>query len=333
MTEDANIVQFDTGAEAALADDAPLGTSQGHQPLRDRARTALHRQGVSQAAAAREIGTSPSALNQWLQGKYAGANAEIDDKVEKWLAAIERRDETDGSMPEAPRFFRSPSADKIVNALTYGQMAGDIVCIYGGPGVGKTVSLRHYQDSNPAVWIATMAPDSAPVVPALEEIAEAVGLRDLGGGGRRIARAIRRKIEGTRGLLIIDEAQHLSVAALEELRSIHDATGVGLALVGNEAVYARLTGGNRASHFAQLFSRIGVRLFVKRPVVGDVKALAAAWGVKGKAELDLLNQMASKPGALRGATKALMLAAMTGGRDTITVAGLRQAWSNLGAQE
>lgn len=333
MTEDANIVQFEAATEVPLADDAPVTAGNGRLSLPDQVRSALHRQGVSQAAAAREIDTSASALNQWLQGKYKGDIPALEAKVEIWLAALDRRDETDGSMPEAPRFFRSPSADKIINALTYGQMAGDIVCIYGGPGVGKTVSLRHYQDCNPAVWIATMAPDSAPVVPALEEIAEAVGLRDLGGGGRRIARAIRRKIEGTRGLLIIDEAQHLSVAALEELRSIHDATGVGLALVGNEAVYARLTGGNRASHFAQLFSRIGVRLFVKRPVVGDVKALAAAWGVKGKAELDLLNQMASKPGALRGATKALMLAAMTGGRDAITVTGLRQAWSNLGAQE
>src|ERR1035437_1267786 len=53
---------------------------------------------------------------------------------------------------------------------------------------------------------------------------------------------------GTGGLLVIDEAQHLSVAALDQIRSIHDATDLGIALVGNQQVYARLTGGNRAAY-------------------------------------------------------------------------------------
>lgn len=300
---------------------------------RSRAKDALHQSGLSQAAAAKEIGISPPTLNQWLNGKYLGNNEEIEEKVERWLDAQARQFDVSSRMPGKLGFFSSPSSQKILDTLAYAQMAGDIVCVYGGPGVGKTVTLRQYRDTNPATWIATMAPDSAPVVPALEEVAEAVGLRDAAGGARKIARAVRRKVEGTRGLLIIDEAQHLSVAALEELRSIHDATGIGLALVGNEAVYARLTGGTRASHFAQLFSRIGSRLFISRPTIGDVRALAAAWGVKGKAEMDLLQQMASKPGALRGVSKVLALASMSAGGAEITVAALRHAWSNLGAQE
>ncbi len=330
MTEETNIVHIDRPAEVGTDVDTLVTVPTN---ARDRMRDAMRQTGLSQAAAAREIGISPSALNQWLQGKYAGANDEIENKVETWLSARGRQNDAAGAMPAIPTFFRSPSSQKILDTLAYGQMAGDIVCIYGGPGVGKTVSLRQYRDTNPAVWIATMAPDSAPVVPALEEIAEAVGIRDAAGGARKIARAIRRRVEGTRGLIIIDEAQHLSVPALEEMRSIHDATGVGLALVGNEAVYARLTGGTRASHFAQLFSRIGSRLFISRPTIGDVRALAAAWGVKGKAEMDLLQQMASKPGALRGVSKVLAHATMSGGGAEITVAALRHAWSNLGAQE
>jgi len=330
MTEETNIVHIERpeAVETDVDTLVSIPTS-----ARDRMREAMRQAGLSQAAAAREISISPSALNQWLQGKYAGSNEEIEAKVENWLSARGREDAAAGGLPAIPAFFRSPSSQKILDTLAYGQMAGDIVCIYGGPGVGKTVSLRQHRDTNPSVWIATMAPDSAPVVPALEEVAEAVGIKDASGGARKIARAIRRRVEGTRGLLIIDEAQHLSVAALEQMRSIHDATGIGLALVGNEAVYARLTGGTRASHFAQLFSRIGSRLFISRPTIGDVRALAAAWNVKGKAELDLLQQIASKPGALRGVSKVLAYAAMSGGEAEITVSALRHAWSNLGAQE
>ncbi len=330
MTEETNIVHIERPVPTESDTDTLVSVPTS---ARDRMREAMRQAGLSQAAAAREVGISPSALNQWLQGKYAGSNEEIESKVENWLSARGREDDGSGALPAVPAFFRSPSSQKILDTLAYGQMAGDIVCIYGGPGVGKTVSLRQYRDTNPSVWIATMAPDSAPVVPSLEEVAEAVGIKDAAGGARKIARAIRRKVEGTRGLLIIDEAQHLSVAALEQMRSIHDATGIGLALVGNEAVYARLTGGTRASHFAQLFSRIGSRLFISRPTIGDVRALAAAWNVKGKAELDLLQQIASKPGALRGVSKVLAYAAMSGGGAEITVSALRHAWSNLGAQE
>lgn len=327
MTEDANIVHM----PAADDDDAHVS---GELTLRDRVRQALHVDGLSQAAAAHEIGISPAALSQWLQNKYTGRNEQVAASVEIWLSARARRDQARSAMPETPRFFRSPSAEKIVNTLSYGQMAGDIVCIYGHPGVGKTVTLRHYRQTNPNVWIATMAPHSSGLVTALEEVAEAVGLRDVSGGARKIARSIRRKVEGTRGLLIIDEAQHLSVAALEEMRSIHDATGIGVALVGNPDVYARLTGGSRSMQFAQLFSRIGMRVFLARPTVGDVRALAQAWGVKGKAEIALLREIASEPGALRGASNVLALASMAGAAEGgITVQMLHQARANLGAQE
>ena len=299
--------------------------------LRERVRTAIDADGINQRKVAREAGLSQPTLTQWLGGKYPGDNASIEAKLEKWLLARVRRDAA--NRPKGPQWFSSPSADKVLDALSQCQIVGDIVCVYGGPGVGKTVTLRHYQRKNPAVWIATMAPDCAGVIPALEEIAEAVGLRETVQGARRLARAIRKKIEDTAGLLIIDEAQHLSVAALEEVRSIHDATGIGLALVGNESVYSRLTGGTRSSHFAQLFSRIGARLYLRRPTVDDVDALAEAWNVKGHDEIDFLKQIATKPGALRGCTKTLMLASMSREKGSLTIQQLRQAWQNLGAQE
>ena len=49
-----------------------------------------------------------------------------------------------------------------------------------------------------------------------------------------MSRAIASRIRDTEGLLIVDEAQNLGHAPLEELRALHDETECGLALLGND---------------------------------------------------------------------------------------------------
>ena len=59
-------------------------------------------------------------------------------------------------------------------------------------------------------------------------------------------------------MIIIDEAQHLTVRALNHIRCLADESGIGICLIGNEDVYSKLKGTGKAD-FAQLFSRIGMR--------------------------------------------------------------------------
>ena len=92
---------------------------------------------------------------------------------------------------------------------------------------------------------------------------------------------ILQHLRGRECLLIIDEAQHLMLPALESLRNIHDATECGHVLMGNEAVYSRLSG-RRSAEFAQLYSRVGSVLKLENPLPSDTTALARQWGVKEK---------------------------------------------------
>lgn len=327
----------DVGADL-LKRVAPLaaeGDSQGDLFLREEVAQTIAADGLRQAQVGRESGVPASTLNQWLKGNYAGDNSAIDAKLRLWIDQRKRQSDGAALLPKVPEFCRTPTAEKIVGACAMAQMMGDLTAVYGGPGVGKTTALRHYRKTRPNVWIATMAPDCSAVVTALQEIADAVGLRDTarGGGARALAREIRKRLEETKGLLAIDEAQHLSFQALEEVRSIHDATGVGVALIGNETVYSRLTGGSRRTEFAQLFSRIGIRLSLKRPVQGDVDALAQAWGVQGRDETAFLRTISQKAGALRGVTKTCLLARMAAGEEALTLKRLQDAWANLGAAE
>jgi len=319
---------------ASTAQDKPEVAAEGLSPdeLRHEVRRLISTEGYSQAQIARESANSPTALSQWLDDKYAGNSRNVEAKLQKWLDAKVEREEFAGTRPTGPGYFITPSSKRIMDCLAHAQFAGDMVEIIGVPGSSKTTSARRYQERNPNVWLSTMAPHAAGVVPALEEVAEALGLRDVGGGARGLSRAIRRRINGSGGLLIVDEAQHLSLQSLEEIRSIHDANGMGLALMGSEHLHGRLTGGTRAPQLAQLFSRIGMKVHLRKVMRGDVEALCSAWGIADKEARGYVEQVALKPGALRQATKVVRLAAARAKATNapVTVDLLQAAWSLLG---
>lgn len=287
--------------------------------------------GISRNAIGREAGISSGAVSAFLSGTYKADMLPLAQKLDAWLTASLAREQA--KLPAAPAWIETPTAQRIMTALSYAQMASDLACIYGAAGVGKTATLHHYAQATPNVWIATMTPATASAATCLEEVCEAVGLRDASGGAARMQRALINRLRDTRGLLAIDEAQHLSVSALETIRSLHDATGIGLAILGNETVYARITGGTRAANFAQLFSRIGKRLRVQRPTDKDVRELLDAWKIDGREEREISERIALAPGGLRGLTKTLRLASMLAQGKTPGAQEIRAAWRDLGGEQ
>ena len=120
---------------------------------------------------------------------------------------------------------------------------------------------------------------------------------------------IREKLEGTNKVIIIDEAQHLQLRSLEEIRTWADANpitgqqGVGIALIGNTEVYTRMVGKQEA-RFAQLFSRIRMnRYYSTRKVTEqDVAKLFPKLAEEGrKKELTFLHGISQSKWGIRGA--------------------------------
>ncbi len=296
----------------------------------------IERSGLSQAGAAKEAGLSASILNQFLREKYPGDNGAVAETLMRWLNTRRDGATIKTYLPEAPKWIETPTARRIMDALTYAQLAGDIACIYGGAGLGKTSAIEHYAETHSAVWVVTATPATASVGVILEEIALALGMRDFALHPARLHRDVVKRLRGTQGLLVVDEAQHLTIQALEAIRSLHDATRLGLALCGNATVYGRLTGGARSDNFAQLFSRIGKRVALTRPAAADVGALARAYRVDGAEEIAALQEIAKRPGALRSVAKTLRLAAMYAAGKVppveIRIDEIRAAWSELGGE-
>lgn len=262
---------------------------------------------LTQARLSRESGVSSATVSQFLGQTYPGDLSAIAAKLARWLASLAERNRA-AALPAAPGWVETKQAARIFGALRYAQIGSDIVVIYGPAGVSKSETCRHYAKVSPNTFVVTMTPAQGGLTAALSAVYEAVGLKEARLTAAAMNRLICQRLRGSEGLLIIDEAQHLGHLALDQLRSIHDATGIGLALVGNEQVFTVMSGGQRAVYLDRLHSRVGKWLGLKGPAESDIDALIKAWQINDTSCRAQIRAVAQRPGALRVLTKVLRLA-------------------------
>ncbi|NNG04757.1 MAG: AAA family ATPase [Inquilinus sp.] len=299
----------------------------------DKVRSAIEEEGLTQAKVAKELGIAASSLSQILNGSYQGSKTEMGAKLGQWLARRNRQHRATAVMPALPNYIETPTAVLVRGALDYAHLFQDISVVFSGAGLGKTTAAREYARRNTGnVFQVTVTPDCASAPVFLQEVGIALGLRDAPLHPAQLRREIVRRLRGSNGLLIVDEAQHLTVQALEAARSIHDLAEVGMALLGNAKVYERIHGANRQREdFAQIFSRIGRKLKLVRPKRGDIHEIAKGFGVEEKAAVAYLETIAEHPGALRGVVKTIRLAFVmaVGQQSEVRLHHLKAAWHNL----
>lgn len=303
------------------------------EATRAQVRAIMAAENLSQADIARDAGIKYGTFTGWMAGNENLDNSKHTATVQIWMTARADNQVRRAKVPQVPGYQPTPSSEAFLDTLQFAQIAPEISVIAGGAGIGKTTAIRQYQATHPNVWVATMSPASASVNAMMKEVCDVIGITEK--SATELVRAIGRRVEGKGGLLIIDEAQHLSTAALEQLRSFYDIYDVGIALVGNETVYSRLDGAGAKGGFAQLFSRVGMRITQIRPKPQDMCALIAAWEVTDRDEIKTLKAIASKPGALRAMTKCLQLASMlaAGSDEPRAIKHIKAAYSRLSTND
>lgn len=264
---------------------------------------------VSQNQLAKEVGVNAGALSAFLNGKYQGDNEEMKIKLKAFL---DRQATKAKAFVEAPSFIETATARQIWNTLQFAQLANCFTTVYGASGVGKTKAIQQFAQNQANTWLITASPARSTLSEVLYEIALSLGINDAPKRKGNLIRLIQRKITGTNGLLIIDEADHLPYEALEELRILQEEAGIGLVLVGNDKVYTRMKGGIHPSHeYARLWSRVAKNTSIQKVKKADIHAIANAWGLRQDADvLKIMESITEKGGGLRSLTQTLRLAGM-----------------------
>lgn len=265
--------------------------------------------GITQAKLAKETGINSGALSAYLNESYKGNSAEIEAKL---TAYFNRQEAKVREFVEAPPFIETATAKQIFKTLEFAQIANCMATIYGASGVGKTKAIQQFANRYANVWLVTASPSRSSLSEILYEIALELNINDAPRRKGMLARLIARKIKGTEGLLIIDEADHLPYEALEELRIMQEEANIGLVLVGNDKVYTRMKGGISPHHeYARLWSRIAKNTSIQKTKQADTKAVAKAWGLAEDQEaLKVMQAITETGGGLRILTQTLRLAGM-----------------------
>lgn len=309
-------------------DTTPQGMNDDDR-LRHRVRELIAGQRLSLASISKRANIAQSTLHAWMTDSYRGDVGKVSERVRLWLDAQEALSSASRFASASVPFAETPTARMILDVFEYAQSTADVGVVVGAAGLGKTMAASHYARTRPSVWHLTVDPSLRRAYGMLSYIADALGVTET--RTDRISRAISARLIGSEGLLIIDEAQHLTTDGMDQLRSLHDRAQIGLVIMGNQGVWTRLDGGGRKAQFAQLFSRVGMRLTRDKSSTADIEAILDAAGIEEADQRKMLRVIAGKPGALRGMIKTLRLArmvTMAAGED-LSVTAISAAFGRL----
>ncbi|MEG0304339.1 MAG: AAA family ATPase [Oscillospiraceae bacterium] len=275
-------------------------------------------QGHSQAETAKQLCVSEAMISGYRKGTYKGSNKNVERKLEelfRYTREEEVQKERTAQYVITSDYVPTSVSQDIYSSIKYCAIEKGIVIIDGDAGIGKTKAAEKYVMENPttAIYIQ-VRPTTSTVLGILRVLAIALKLPEKR-SKIELGIAIRSKLEGSNKLLIIDEAQHLSFLALEEIRTLSDpdtitgAQGVGIVLIGNSEVFDRMSGRQEA-RFAQQFSRMSMhRPYLTLNITKDDVVLLFP-SIKGQAEeLNFLHSICQSKWGVRGAKNVFKNAA------------------------
>lgn len=300
--------------------------------LTDQVKQLIKDKGFTQTQIAKECGFSGGALSSYFKGTYGGDNDKIEVALQSWLDGQTKKTAT---FVSAPDFVDTPTAAKIFADFDFVKMFGKMGVVYGASGVGKTQAARQYTRANNNVWMITARPSICTINEVLYEMALELGISDAPKRAGKLSRMLKIKLAGTRGLMIIDEADHLPLKVLEELRILQEDSEVGFMLIGNDKVYTQMQGGfNQRHEFARLWSRNAKRQSVQKNSKKDIDAVATAWGLEltDSKLMTALYSIGQGAGSLRALTNYLQLAGLQARarNEPITLALILSAQQQMG---
>ncbi|MBU8910675.1 MAG: ATP-binding protein [Desulfobacterales bacterium] len=132
-------------------------------------------------------------------------------------------------------------AANVVSDTVKGQPG--LMVAWGYAGRGKTECSRAYAVRTPSAVYVRVFEDWTPRAMLARICFELNGMQP--GSVERAKRILIEELEQSAKIILIDEADRLTMSNIEHLRDIHDETGTPIVLLGEPSLYGRLTSKRR----------------------------------------------------------------------------------------
>jgi len=246
---------------------------------------------ITQAEVARRIEYSNTAISQYLGRKYdKGDLYKLDGIVASFLEAERQTIEYTPNIRGVALTSQVKNCNYVIEYVVRHRSFGAIV---GEAGTGKSEALKEFARThrNNSLLI-TMDPLKRSPVAFIQHLW--CNLPGFSRGKRwNLPKAaflfddIVEYFKNKHKTVLIDEAQFLSMSALETARSIQDQTGIGFVLAGTFELDQDLGfGGYSIPDNAQLYSRVKIHRSIKATITK--KDLAAVCELYGIAEVSIV---------------------------------------------
>ncbi|MEG0518292.1 MAG: AAA family ATPase [Bacteroidales bacterium] len=216
--------------------------------------------GIALEAISTELNISGAALCDGLNGKDNGVNEKMTELVQQYLERDQRRAQEISLIKKDFDFVETTIYKRISEGVEMADLRGEIRVVIGESGVGKTRALKHIEEFRMgSIYVAVYA--GIRKSRFLSKLCDAAKIEAKGSCDDKFESLVRG-LRGSGRLIMIDEVEHLSIEALDTLRSINDCTGCGLILAGLPIFYNRLR--TRQADYAYIYNRTSI------PVITDL---------------------------------------------------------------
>lgn len=256
---------------------------------------------LTQAEIARRVGYSSSAISQYLGRKYDGGDLKKLDRVIGELIRLERAYQQ--YMPQVTEIAQTTQVIECMKAIEFIERHKSFGVIVGEAGIGKSKGFDLYaQQHRSSTLLLTM--DWLKGSPF--SFVQALWCKLPGktrGNRTRLPKVsfllddiILHFREQPRTLLL-DEAQFLSMAALEIARSLQDQTRIGIVLGGTFDLEKEIGFDGPIPTNAQLLSRVRMHRVLSATISEeDLTTVANLYGIADAELIAWLYQHCNKPG-------------------------------------
>ena len=301
------------------------------ESLQSRVREYMKNTGISQNKLAPRVGVSSASLSNYLRNKMEGSVEGIENRLREFL---QQESEAAAAQVQAAPYnldetYKPTSiSEDVYQSIRYAQINRTLVMLHGDAGAGKTkAAVKYYRDNPQSTIYIRLDPSMSGLAGVGELLGAALDLPAVS-SSKQMWQAIRARLRGTNKVIIVDEAQLLKRAPMDELRilpdedEVNEIPGNGVVLIGNSELYERVKKGKITT---QAYTRIGLQraYSTMRLTNEDIKLLFPMFAGEDQAkELKLIASVCRSQHSIRTAKHIVKNAIRN---EDISYEGLRAA--------